>query len=196
MARIFEKNYLDIYLRKQSEGGWGVGDWVSDTVITEKRPYTTQEIYAAIQDSDLDATVKNAFLNREAVVYLVNVMQTGVWGTSSPKEFDTNGDNISSYIRPALPVAYAGENQLDVAGTQVTLDANEPDTSQGQAGYWLVRPNASHSTDWYLFGDRNAAKTTFNGDAGTSYILIWALTKGDGITLASADIVRVSFQSA
>lgn len=54
---ICKRGYLDSFVKPTTEGGWGLPAWIV-SIMTEKRAYTSGEIYAAIQASTLDASIK------------------------------------------------------------------------------------------------------------------------------------------
>lgn len=54
---ICKEGYLNEFVKPQSEGGWGLCEWIV-SVMTENRSYSRADIYAAIQGSTLDASIK------------------------------------------------------------------------------------------------------------------------------------------
>jgi hypothetical protein len=56
-VNIVKQGRLDNFVKPQSEGGWGLPAWIISQ-MTENRDYSHQEIYTAIQGSELSNDVK------------------------------------------------------------------------------------------------------------------------------------------
>lgn len=80
------------------------------------------------------------------------------------------------------PIADAGEDQLNLPGTSVTLDANNPEYGTGE---WSGGAGGT-------FSDINDPNAIFSGQAGEEYTLTWTLTNmcgtdDDNITISFAE---------
>jgi len=54
---ICKEGYLDVFVKPVSAGGWGLCEYIV-SLMSENRAYAHTEIYAAIQASELDASIK------------------------------------------------------------------------------------------------------------------------------------------
>lgn len=80
------------------------------------------------------------------------------------------------------PVADAGDDQLDVSGTSVTLDANTP---AGGSGEWSILSGSGGN-----IVSPEAPNSEFTGEAGGTYELEWTVTNTCG---TASDQVNISF---
>lgn len=68
---ICKKGYLDAFVTPTGEGGWGLPTWIV-SIMLENRAYSTFEVYTAIQDSGLDASIKA--LSKEQITQILTWM--------------------------------------------------------------------------------------------------------------------------
>src|SRR5690606_9871776 len=109
---------------------------------------------------------------------------TLVW-TISNGSCAPSTDEVVITVDPDSPTpSNAGPDQT-VCGTSATLAAVNPTVGTGQ---WSVVSGAGGS-----FVDDTDPATTFNGTAGTSYVLRWTITSSCG---TSEDDVTITFEEA
>src|SRR5690606_25560938 len=117
---------------------------------------------------------------------------SGVGGTTYTLQWTiTNGlcgstsDQVEITFDPDTPtVADAGVDQ-NVCGTSTTLAANIPAVGTGQ---WSIVSGAGGS-----FADEFDPATTFDGTAGTTYVLRWTISNGV-VCAPSTDDVTIAFE--
>ena len=117
---------------------------------------------------------------------------SGVGGTTYTLQWTiTNGlcgstsDQVEITFDPDTPtVADAGADQ-NVCGTSTTLAANIPAVGTGQ---WSIVSGAGGS-----FADEFDPATTFDGTAGTTYVLRWTISNGV-VCAPSTDDVTIAFE--
>jgi len=83
----------------------------------------------------------------------------------------------------AVTTADAGEDQLDVCGTTISLNANAVNQAAAETGLWIVSSGSGGG-----FADATDPNTEFTGEIGVLYTLTWTITRG---TALSSDNVQV-----
>ncbi|MBP7850035.1 MAG: right-handed parallel beta-helix repeat-containing protein [Lentimicrobiaceae bacterium] len=134
-------------------------------------------VLSGIGASFVDASLPNTSFSGD-----VGVIYTLVWTISTDCGITHDTVLISFSCYPTPDLANAGPDSLDIPGTSITLQANQPVNG---TGVWIILSGTGGG-----FADSSLYNTMFSGQSGNAYTLVWTIGNHCG---NSNDTLYISF---